>query len=285
MNFSQALKLIFNEFLYGGHLISLGAVGIVFSSAILLEIKIDLDFLIIVYLFSYNSILYNRYREFRIDYLTNPERTKNLRKYFKYISLILCFSILITTGIFIFNNKFLALFFLILLSLLTFLYTEYFKNITKNIFIFKNIYFSFVTGLLLILLVLYYSYPILNFIFFIIFIFVFLRMFINTVFLDIKDVKGDNKIRLKTIPILFGETKTLKILQLLSMISILPILIGVYLGFLHLFSLVLIFIVPYSFYYFFESKKRKNFYLVNYFLADLEFILWPILLLLSKNLI
>ncbi|KPJ55530.1 hypothetical protein AMJ49_06935 [Parcubacteria bacterium DG_74_2] len=282
MAIEKTLKFIWNEFIYGGHLISLGAVSIVFTSAILLNIKITWDCLIIIYLFAYNSILYNRYKERRTDYLTNPERTKNLEKYFPYIFLIVFFSILISVGILFYYNRITALLFLILLSLLGFLYTEYFKKITEKIIAFKNIYFSLITSLLLIFLAFYYSYPLLTFPIFLILIFVFLRMLINTIFLDIKDIESDKKIKLMTFPILYGSKKILVFLKGITILSVLPIILGFYFDLIPKFSLVLLFVIPYSFYYFNKSKLEKNFYLVNYVLADFEFILWSFFVLAGK---
>jgi len=285
MKIREILRIIWNEFIYGGHLISLGAIGIVLTSAILLNIKITLDSLIILYLFTYNSILYNRYKEQKLDFLTNPERTNNLKKNFRSINLIVFLSIITSIGILVYLKKFNVLIFIIFLTLLTFLYTKYLKKITKNLIAFKNIYFSFVTSLLLIFLFLYYSYPLLNLPLLFIFIFIFLRMFTNTVFLDIKDIKSDEKENLLTLPILLNQEKLLLFLKIITIFSISPIIIAVYFKLIPFFSLALIFIIPYTFYYLKKSIKKDNFYLVNYILADLEFLLWPIFILIFKNIL
>ncbi len=281
----KIIKKILNEFIYGGHLIALGAVGIVSTSAILLNIKLTWDFLIIVYLLVFISILYNRWKERLIDYLTNPDRTKNLEKYFCHIFFIIISSSLIVLGVLVYFNKMISIFFVILLYIVAFLYTKYFKNITKKIIVFKNICFSLITGLLVIFLAIYYSYPLMNISFFLIFLFIFLRMFVNTIFLDIKDVESDKKQALLTIPILLRNEKTLIFLRWITILSVIPIVSGSLLGRLPRFSLMLLFVVPYSFYYFKKSENKKNFYLTNYFLADFEFILWLPLILIGKILI
>ena len=278
----KTLKIIWEEFIYGGHLISLGGVGIILTSALLLNIEITLDPIIIVYLFTYSSILHNRYKEQETDFLTNPERTENLKKYFRRIILIIFSSIVVSVGILLYFNKIKALIFIILLILSAFLYTKYFKKTTKKLIAFKNIYFSLVASSLSIFLVLYYSYLLFNISLFFIFIFIFLRMFINTVFLDIKDIKSDKKENLLTLPIVLGREKSLMFLKAMTVLSVLPIIIAVYFGLFPLFSLVLILIIPYSFYYFQKSVKKENFHLVNYIFADLEFVLWPILILFAK---
>ncbi len=282
MIIEKILRPVRDEFIYSGHLISLGAVSIVLTSAILLGIKITLDCLIVIYLFAYNSILYNRYKEQRVDYLTNPERTENFKKYFRHMLLIVSFSTLISTGILLYFDKRTALLFIILLSLLSFFYTKYFKKVTKKIIAFKNVYFSLITSLLLVFLAFYYSYHLLTLPLFFVFVFVFLRMFVNTIFLDIKDVESDRKKELLTLPIIFNRKKTLTFLKLITVLSVLPIIFGVSLQLLPKFSLMLLLTIPYTFYYFKKSIRKTNFYLVNYVLADSEFILWPVFLLFGK---
>mgnify|MGYP001562821980 CR=1 FL=1 len=78
MVIEKILKTIWKEFVYGGHLLSLGAASIVFTSAILLEIKITWDCLLVVYLGAQIIYLYNRYKEFKKDSLTNPENIKGI---------------------------------------------------------------------------------------------------------------------------------------------------------------------------------------------------------------
>lgn len=285
MSIKKILNSIWDEFVCGGHLISLGAVTIILTSAILLDINVGLEFLIIIYLVSFNSLLYNRYRERQADSLTNVQRTKILEKYFRHINLIILLSGLTLILIFIYHQKITVFLFVIFFFILAFLYTQYLKKNTNKIIAFKNVCFSFITGLLVILLSLYYSYPLLSLPLLLIFLFVFLRMFVNTVFLDIKDVESDTKGVLLTLPLVLGRGKTLKVLQIITILSVIPMFLGSYLKILPALSLMLVFIIPYTFYYFSKSKLKENFYLVNYILADFEFILWPILVLLGKTLI
>ena len=72
-----------NKFIYNGHLISLGASGIVLTFIFLIEKPISLTVLVSAYLLTLISLLYNRYKEQKIDFLTNPERTRSLEGYFK----------------------------------------------------------------------------------------------------------------------------------------------------------------------------------------------------------
>jgi hypothetical protein len=171
----KLFESIWNEFVYGGHLLSLGAVSIVYTAAILLGIKITWDFLVIVYLGIYTPYLYNRYKEFNKDFLTNPERTKHIGRYVKYIPLMISFFTLIIIGIFLYFNKIPALLFAIFLLFLSFSYSILFKGLSKKIVGFKNFYISLSWALLAVLLAIYYSFS-LNLAIFLIVIFYFFEI-------------------------------------------------------------------------------------------------------------
>jgi 4-hydroxybenzoate polyprenyltransferase len=279
------VKIIINlkkSFIYNGHLISLGAVGIVLTFIILIEKPISLTVLISVYFLTLISLLHNRYKEQKTDYLTNPERTKSLENYFKKILPITITSFIIIAFLLIRDEAISSFVFLFLLIILIFLYTKFLKNLTNKIIVFKNIIFSLITSSLLIFTAFYYSYKFLSFSFLIIFIFCFLRMMINTIFLDIKDKESDKKAGLKTLPIIFGYEKTILILKIISLFSGLFLALGIFFNFIPIYLSILLIVIPYSFYYFKKSKKEINFYLVNYILADAEFIIWPISAIIGK---
>jgi uncharacterized membrane protein len=80
----RILKTVWQEFIYGGHLLTLGAGGIIIAAILLLNEKVSWDYPVIIYLVAYVSYLYNRYKEINRDTLTNPERTQHFRKYAKY---------------------------------------------------------------------------------------------------------------------------------------------------------------------------------------------------------
>ncbi|NOQ67864.1 hypothetical protein GQ568_00295, partial [Patescibacteria group bacterium] len=95
MRIKQVLKFVKNEIIYGGHLLSLGAASIIFTSAVLLDIKVTWDCLFVTYLGIQAIYLYDRYKKFEEDILTSPERANHLRKYLKYLPIIIFFIILI----------------------------------------------------------------------------------------------------------------------------------------------------------------------------------------------
>lgn len=282
--FKNIMKLILREFIYGGHLLSLGAVGMVSTSAILLKINITWDFMVFVYLSVQSAYLYNRYKEFKKDYLTNFERTKYLEKNILKIPLIIfCFTFIFSI-ILLYINKLSVLVFGLFLFLLALLYSKLFKSITKKIIGFKNFYVSLAWSSLVIFLVFYYSSQF-NYSVYLVFIFVYLRLFIHEAFFDIKDMESDKQEKLLTLPIVLGKEKLINILGIINIFSIVPIILGIYINVFPVYSLILFLTVPYTIYYLRQVKNTeysKNF-LFNV-VSDGEFILW-IFIIVGKKLL
>ncbi len=278
-------KLAWNEFVYGGHLLSLGAVSIVFASALLLGIKVTWDCLVAVYLGMHSAYLYNRYKEFHKDYLTNPERTKHLKKIVNKLPFIIISFLILLVLILVFYSEPTVLFFglFLLAASLSYSYSKGLKNMTRKIPGFKSVFVSLMWASLPAFLVLYYSASI-NIALLLIMSFVFLRFFINTSSFDIKDINSDKEEGLLTLAIILGKNKLIKVLVFLSVISLLPLIMGVYLNYFPFYSLILIFFV--FLYSLFFLKIAKNDKIENDFLynviIDAELFLWPPFLLLGK---
>lgn len=282
MKIDVILKSIWNEFVYGGHLLSLGALSIVFTSAILLKIKITWDCLFIVYLGMQSAYLYNRYKDYKKDYLTNPERTKHFEKYVSKIPIIIGIFILIIILMLFYFSTPKILFFGLFLLLMSLLYSKIFKNFTKKIVGFKGFYVSLMWASLVLFLVIYYSFS-LQLSVLLIFIFIFSRLFINIFFFDIKDIESDKKEKLLTLAVVWGEKKLIKFLNILNIFSILPIILGIYFNLFPFYSIILIITIFYIFYYFkkVNDLEFKQGFLYNV-IIDGEYILWSFFILLSK---
>jgi len=281
----EILSLVWNEFVYGGHLFSFGAVSIVFSSAILLGVKITWDCLVIVYLGMHSAYLYNRHKELKIDFSTNPGRTQYLKKNNRYIPLLIFFYILSMVIIMLSFARISAITFGFLLFLFSILYSVFFKKMTKKIVAFKSFFVSLCWASLVVFLAIYYSFP-LNLSVFLVFFFVFLRLFVHENFSDIKDIKADKKEKLLTLPVVFDSLKLFNILSVITVLSVIPIIVGIYLRLLPAYSIILLLTIPYSFYYFKKLRRRKldSEHIYNV-LVDGEYILWPFLIILGRILI
>jgi len=284
MVIEKIVNSIWNEFVYGGHLLSFGAVSIVYTASILLDIRITWDFLLVVYLGTESVYLYNRFKEYKVDFLTNPERTEHIKKYVKYIPFIIFLMTFSAIVMVVYFNKISALIFGLLLLIIGLLYSLFFKKITEKIIAFKSFFISLMWSLLVLFLAIYYSAPI-NLALFLFSVFVFLRFFVSVSFFDIKDIKTDKQEGLKTLAVVLKQSTLWQFLSIIAILAVLPLIIGVYLRILPISSLMLFLTIPYTFFYFkqLENKNISPYFLYNV-IVDGEFIFW-LFFVLSGNFI
>lgn len=277
-------KFGWNEFVYGGHWLSIGASAIALSTMILLDFAIRWEFLLIVYLGTQCIYNYNHYEEMDKDSLNDSERVEHLRKYDCHIPTItaiygiMYFSLLVYFG----ENQ--SVFFGGFLLILGLLFTYGGKNLSKKIMGFKSAYTAFSWALLPIFTAIYISYQI-NEKLILFFLFVFFRWMVNTITFDIKDIKSDKKEKLLTFPIVYKDELS-KLLHIMNLLSFMPLIIGIYLGFIPSYVFLLFLLFFYSFYYI-EKAKRENIDVqsIYYILVDGEYCYWPILLLIGLTII
>ncbi len=278
MKYSNTL---WNEFIYGGHWLSIGASAIALSIIFLLNISIKWEFLLIAYLGTQCIYNYNHFKELELDMLTNTNRSKHLQKYQKYgKTIISIYGICYILLLFFYGNISSIIFgsFLLFLGLF---FSLAIKPLFKKIIGFKLIYTSFSWALLVPFTVIYHSYKI-DFLLIIFFIFAFFRIIITTTFFDIKDMELDKKIGLTTLPIIFGREKCIDFLQIFNLISISPIIIGIFLKLLPLHAFLLVFLFFYSFYYIQKSRNQEiDISNLSYVVVDGEFYYWPFLLVIG----
>lgn len=284
MKMKNKLEFVYNEFIYGGHLQSLGASSIVYVSSVFLNIELKWSSLVAAYLLFYPLYLYNRWKEIEIDYATNPARTAHLREYIQIMP-ALFWLVIAAIIIFLayFGNSYSFVFGVILL-MLGLLYTTVFKSVTRKIFLFKNFYVASFFTFLVLFTPVFHSVPVSGRTFaavIVLMIFVFLKSFMMQIFLDLKDVESDRKQGLKTLGVMIGEEKVFKILPLMSIFSTAPIIIFFSL-YAHLFSnliLLLLLTIPFDFFSFKIAQDKKY---LGYILESGKFLLWAILILIGK---
>jgi len=280
MKIEKILKLIWNELIYGGHLQPLGAASIVFVSGILLKIQITWDVLFVTYILFYPLFLYNRFKEIKMDCLTNSQRTQHIKKYIKFIPIILYLVIFILVISLIYFSNFRALIFGLLVLFFGFLYTIIFKKFTNKIPLFKDLYVASVFALLPFFLLVYYSYFLVSINVLLLSLLIFLESFLMPVFLDIKDIESDKREKLRTLPVMLGKEKTIVFLSIFNLIGTITIMVFIfYLSTLPKLILMLLFTVPFDFYCYILVKRQRRF---GYILQGGKFILWPFLIFLGK---
>lgn len=274
------LRKIGRGLVYGGHLLSLGGSGIVVLIAILLQIDITLDFLLLSYLLPQVAYTFNRWVEFTKDDQTNFLRNNYLRSTKSKLPLLFFFYLVLSFLISYYYGTYIGFLFVVMMATGSVLYTLYFKSLTKNLIGFKTLYVSFFWSLLTFLTVLYYGLEFSSKVWFI-FWFIFLRFYLSTAYFDIKDIQSDRRMGLKTLPVVLGRKNTIILLHFLNILSLVPIVWGVSRGYFADRALILVFLVPYAFFYIEFARKKRDLQKISYVMVDGEYILWPLLICFS----
>ena len=282
---TKYLSNIQNEIIYGGYYTALGGPAFIIITSILTKVPIPIPLLIISYLIPLMVYSYDYYKDMDKDKDTNIERADHFNKKAQiYPYLMISYVITLIALLVLFANILMISYILILITVGV-LYTLGSKKLTKKILAFKNIYTTLTWTLAgTFTIALYYSIQI-NLIYILIFIFLFLKFLPNTIFFDLKDIKSDQKEGLKTLPVILGKQKTLKILDIINLIAFIPLFIGIYLKLIPLFAASLIIFYFYSRYYLNKTNTIDNneLRMIGNTLADAEFIAWwPIVLLIGQ---
>lgn len=289
MQESSISQKIISELMHGGHMPALDTCSITFTTTLILGFIPTFDLLIAAYLFTYASYTLNRKREIKQDLLSSPKRTFHIQERAKYLNWIVFISYSIS--LFIAINRSIFFFELLLAPLIfSYLYNIGSKNFVpligvsrfKEKFLIKNIFVSASWGLVSFLTLVYFDGAISSTVFAVYFL-IFIRVFINTVFSDIKDIKSDSSIGMITIPILLGTGRTRNLLLILNTISgffvILAVSIGIFPPMMHFVNLITI----YGYYYLLISyKSNADMNYLSEFVAEGEELVSVPLALLGK---
>ena len=280
----ESLNSLKNEIFYGGYFAALCSPAFILFTATVMNIKVDIPLLLIAYLLPLIVYSYDYYSDIEKDISEYSERAVFLKKNTNKYPFILAFYIISLVALLIlFFNFYLTLFILGIITV-GILYNVALKDLTKKIPIFKNVYTALTWALGgAFFPILYYSLGF-NSSVLIAFIVIFLRCLTNILFFDLKDLENDKKENLKTLPVILGKKNTISILHCLNVVSFIPLVIGIYINAVPLMVLSLAFFGVYSFYYIKKAGKTsaKGLETMSYTLADLEFVLWPIVLMAAK---
>lgn len=281
---SKYISLLVSEIFYGGYYAALGSPFLILSVSLILYLKCDLPLLMISYFLPLIVYSYDYYKGLEIDKASNSKRTQYLSNKTKiYPFLLFSYVMVLLFLLFLFSNFELSIFILgIVMSGI--LYTTVFKDITKQVPLFKNIYTALTWSAGGTFFILFYNSLNLKIQFVLIFVFIFLRVLINIIFFDLKDVEVDKKESLKTLPVILGKTRSIYLLYGLNLFSLVPLFVGIYECLLPIFAFSLSFFYFYVFYYVHKSKnyKEDQLHIISHGMADSEFILWPIILIIVQ---
>jgi len=100
---------------------------------------------------------------------------------------------------------------------------------------------------------------------FLIFYFFFAKSFINTVLFDIRDIKGDKKNNIKTLPVVIGKEKTKRLLLIINSSFIPWLLISTYLSLFSVYIIPLVFSIFHGYWCinYFSNNSERNKYLLD----------------------
>lgn len=275
----------------GGHLLALGTASMAACASILMGQNPTIPLLVMAYLFSFGAYMLNRSSEMQEDETTNPVRTKYLGGRRKYLPAITvgCFAV----GYALAALRNLVFFGALLIPLLLALaYSVGSRRFVKFVgarrlkdkLLVKNVAVSFGWSLIPILVGLYFhAVPALLTA---LGVFIFLRLLVNTILFDVRDVEGDKKFGVRTIPTVYGTVRAFTLMGVFDVTSALCMILAVLTGLLPTYSLAFLFFTLYSFWY--RALARRpgiNLSFVCDVLADGEYLLWGPVIYLGKLLI
>lgn len=275
----RVLKTIWNEFIHGGHLVALGSVIIVLAYIIIRQLPPSWLLIIGIYLIIYIIHLLDRYNDLKNE--SSVGRVSHYRNYKGKIIFIAILSFLSIIAVFA-NKGLVMVIIAILLLLLGLIYGIFFKKITRYIIGFKSYYTALAFASVIIFTTYYYHLKFDSVMLYIYFFFT-LRWFCNTTFCDIKDIKQDRLEGLKTFAVSFEKKTLYRFFYLVNIVSLFPLLCGVYLGVLPAYSLILGLSALYYFYYLSLSRKEGvDFQKLANVWADGESIVWLVLIVIGR---
>lgn len=274
----KLLNKIWDEFIYGGHILSLGASSIVLASGLLLNIKVSFWLFGLVYFGTHSTYLFDRVKDLKKDAAT--ERSKRISMKLRSAYFMIFGYLMITILILCFSNYYSFLLGAVIFSS-GYLYNIFFKSLSKTIPSFKNFFVPIPYALLPILLI-YYDNQHLSYTVLLIMLFIYLRLFIAVAFYDLKDLNEDKKNKVLTLAVIMQPNKFKILLNIMNILSAAPILFGVISGRIPNYALAILLVVPYFSIYLYNAKKSKNLSLYSYIFCDGEYLFWFPIILLAK---
>ncbi|MDK2825096.1 MAG: hypothetical protein PWQ63_1486 [Methanolobus sp.] len=273
------MNMLWRELVFGGHLFAIGSVSVVMACCIMFMIPVSWDILFVTYLMFYAIYLYDYTQGASSDEATNSSRAKYLLCKNKSKCTVIISSTVFFT-IMIFFTSFTITAIGIAILILGLLYGSHFKKLTKKIPAFKNVFVSIVWAFMAIFAFIYYSIPI-TYGAMMLALFVFIRMMNIQILFDVRDMEGDRKDGLLTVPAILGDKKYPFILRLINIVSIIFILGCVVMDLLPAFTLAIIPMFYYAVSYINRVVRSRKEY-TSYVFAAFEPIMWSIFIFAGK---
>ncbi|MGF7119108.1 4-hydroxybenzoate polyprenyltransferase [Methanobacterium oryzae] len=159
-----------------------------------------------------------------------------------------------------------------------------FKDLTKKIPAFKNVFTAMIWASGGAFFPLFYYSANINLSFIIMFLLIFLRVMINVIFFDLKDIDNDSTNGIKTLPVVLGKKSTINILNTINVIAFVPLILGIYFSIINFSAISLLIFCFYGYFYINKANSASSNELEStaHTLADTEFIMWPLVLIIMS---
>ncbi len=280
-----------DEFVYGGHMLAVGTASIAASFALVLGVVPTPLLLLMAYLFSYGAYTINRSSEIDQDALSSPTRTSRLAARRKYLPGVAaaCFGVGYALAATV-NAIFLVA--LLVPLLLALVYSVGSKRLVRYVgvkrlkekLLVKNLVVAFGWSLIPLLVALYYldlRFAIVTF-----GAVVFLRILMNSIIFDARDVEGDRKYGVKTIPVAFGIVLAFRLMLVFDVAMVAYLFLAISAGLLPIFTATMVVLPIYSFFFRYLARRpRANMGRICDIVADGEYLLWGPILYLGRILV
>ncbi len=260
------LRKIFDWLVMSDIYASIIAAGITLITAAVLDLPVDLLALACVFSTAFAVYALNRQDDADIDAINIPERTKFVQRQ-GWIVLVLSTASFFFCLAFAFMDNMMVFLLMAWVYVLGLFYSfpllAPFKNVLgfsrlKEPFAVKNLLVSGMYGFFVLIPIFDASAP-LSIPAILLFTFVFLRFFIISTVFDMRDVEGDSKKNINTIPVVLGADNALKVLHGLNIVSLLLIPIGMYFHAVSvLFAAMVLTTFPFAFYYLEQVRLRNT---------------------------
>jgi len=262
-SFSQSAV---NFLLKSNGYMALGASSAAYIAIFLMGLTVEYIVLAAVFFVFFLSYNFNRLTDFDEDAINAPERRAFVNQYTKPLIAISAVIYAYMLSILITLN-FSAFLFILLQTALGSAYSIF---RIKKYFLAKNIYIAAVWGMIVLFVGIYYGNGITPQVTLISAILA-SSFFINTIIFDIKDMAGDIKCSLKTIPVAIGQKNTILLGYAVNIVSVLLFSVGMASGFFPGKAVIIYLLFLYVFFYLYKyGKINKRVYYG--LLVDGEFI-------------
>lgn len=213
------------EFLVHSNIyLSLGAASVAYMSMVLFEAPVLFEPIFISFAVTFFLYNLNRKTDLEEDRINYPERVEFVNKNINKVLSVGAFLYLVSLGIASVHSIW-AFFIVIAFFMLVFFYSV--LRMKKILFL-KNLIVASGWGLIPILVGTYLNLPITNSTVLAAFLFIFLRLIINTIIFDTRDVIGDSLADIDTLPRRFGIENIKIFLFIVNTISLFFIILVTY---------------------------------------------------------